>query len=144
MSAFDRDLLRRLADADAALPPAPGREFSPASLQDLAARRTRRRVLILLAASLLVALGLCVWPRAPHSDEEAWRDDGMRALRAEVETLRASIREWSTARAAAEHAAAETALCSAATAKLRLEIAHARAGAVLPGLPPMPVEETNR
>ena len=144
MRSFDPELLRRLADADATLPPAPGREFSPASLRDLAAKRTRRHVLVGLAASLLVPLGLCMWPRAAHADEDTWRDDGMRALRAEVEALRASLTEWSTARAATERAAVETSLCSAATAKLRFEIAHARAGAVLAGLPPMPVEETNR
>jgi hypothetical protein len=144
MSPFDPDLLRRLADADASLPPAPGREFSPASLRDLAARRTRRHVLILLAASPLIALGLCVWARATHPDEDAWRDDGMRTLRAEVAALRDSLREWSTARAASERAAAENARDEVAAANVRFELAHARAGAVRADTFARPVRETNR
>ncbi|HZN38713.1 MAG TPA: hypothetical protein VFD82_07910 [Planctomycetota bacterium] len=150
MSPFDPDLLRRLADADAALPPAPGREFSPASLRDLAARRTRRHVLVLLAASLPVALGICMWPRGAHADEETWRDDGMRALRAEVEAVRASLHEWSTARAATERAAADATRNEVAAANLRFELAQARAGAVRAGTAARagtsrrPIEETNR
>ena len=144
MSSFDPDLLRRLADADAALPPAAGREFSPASLRELAARRTRRNVLIVAAASLLTALGLCLWPRAAHADEERWRDDGMRKLCAEVEALRASLREWSTARAATERAAAETAREQVAAVNVRFELAHARAGALLASASPRSVQKSNR
>ena len=150
MSSFDPELLRRLADADAALPPAAGREFSPASLRELAARRTRRNVLVAVAASLLIALGLCMWPRAAHADEQRWRDDGMRKLCAEVEAVRASLREWSTARAATERAAAATAREQVAAANVRFELAQARAGALRAapasraGTSRRPIEETKR
>ena len=145
MTSFDPELLRRLADADAASPPAPGREFSPASRRALAARRFRRQVIAIMAALLLVAMVLALRPLATHAgDADTFDRSALRSLGAELETLRASLTEWSATRAAAERAAAEAALRSAATAKLRLQIAHTRAGAVLAGIPPMPVEETNR
>jgi hypothetical protein len=146
MSPFDPDLLRRLADADAALPPVPGRDFSPASLRALAARRTRRQVMALMAALLLMALVLALRPRKAHAGDAADEFDRstLRSLCAEVDALRASLREWSAKRAATEQTAAEAALCSAATADLRLQVAQARAGAVLPRIPGTSVEETKR
>jgi len=146
MSPFDPDLLQRLADADASLPPTPGRDFSPASLRALAARRTRRQVMALMAALLLVAMVLALRPRRTHAGNAADDVDRstLRSLCAEVDALRASLREWSAKRAATAQTAAEAALCSAAAADLRLQVARARAGAVLPRIPGTSVEETKR
>jgi ABC-type transport system involved in cytochrome bd biosynthesis fused ATPase/permease subunit len=102
--------------------------------------------MVLMAALLLVAIVLALRPRAAHAGEAADDFDrsALRSLRAEVEALRAGLRDWATARAATERAAAEAARDEMAAANVRFELAHARAGAVRAGPSPRPVQETNR
>ena len=145
MTSFDPELLRRLADTDAASPPPPGVEFSPTRLSELAAHRARRQLLTLMAAVLLMALGFALWPRptpANGDDDEVHAE--LRALRADLDRMRATLREWSTSTADNERAAADEAGQRTAVDHLRFELAHARAGAVLATALPLPAKGTNR
>jgi len=145
VSSFDPELLRALAAADAALPPAAGAEFSPTRLAVLAARRTRRRLVAALAATLLVVL--CVGLanlRAPAADASSAFATELAALRADLGRLQQQFQEHLTAEGqAAEDAATAAARRSRITA-LRCELAEARADGALALHVPPSRQETRR
>lgn len=127
MSSFDPRLLQALAEADAALPPPPGAPLSPERLEQLAARRTTRRLAIAAAALFAIALGI-VLATTPAPAAAAAPDLEFAALRADLDRMLAQCR----ADAAAATAQADDAQRALARRRqqqqLRWELAAARAG----------------
>ncbi len=128
MNAPDTDLLRRLADADAASPPPPGNAWAPADLAAAAARRARRHLAVIAGVLVIGAIATSVGvTRALDHEERERVQEELRGLRADVEALRA----WLAARPARPSVERGDERWLAAAADLRYELANARAGAVL-------------
>ncbi|HEX5052226.1 MAG TPA: hypothetical protein VFZ65_10670 [Planctomycetota bacterium] len=145
MSSFDPDLLQRLAEADAAAPPAPGGAFTPEGLAHLAARRTQRRPLKLTAAICLLALAMALWPRpTTHGDDGPSSSNDVRALRARLDELQQTLRAWSAQEQRIAEAASLAHAQRDAANTLRLELAVARADALLALTAPSPTRRSHR
>lgn len=128
MNATDSDLLRRLADADAASPPPAGNAWSPADLAAAAGRRARRQLAVAAGVLAIAAIATSVGvTRVLDRAERERVQTELRALRADVESLRA----WLAARPVPPSIDRGDERWLAAAADLRYELAHARAGAVL-------------
>ncbi len=129
MSSFDSELLQRLADADAHSPAPGGASLSPMHLLQAAARRTRRQLaavaLMLLAATFSVGW----WTSSRQRDDGLAPDPAVLALNAELRRLQALVATWCPT------VATDTEPDDAARARLRCELAEARAEAVLAATP---------
>ncbi|MBL8750558.1 MAG: hypothetical protein JNK78_15470 [Planctomycetes bacterium] len=118
MTTDDPELLRALADADAAHPVGPGAEFSPERLAQAVARQARRRF---AGAALLSALAAAFvfWPRTDV-------DEGVAALAADIARVQRLLADWRDADVGRLAAEEQDRRARIAAIELRCELAFAR------------------
>ena len=141
MTALDRDLLRALGDADAALPPPPGVEVTAERLAQLAARRLLRRVATALAATLLVGTGAVLGTLRGPADAATFAAE-LATLRADVARLQAQLQLHQADQARIRQDETAAARRRSLDSTLRCELAEARAAGALMHIPSVP--ETRR
>ncbi|MCC7063799.1 MAG: hypothetical protein IT456_13410 [Planctomycetes bacterium] len=132
MNGFDAELLKALAEADSALPPAPGQPFATERLAELAARRVWRTWL--LATGLVVlSITIVVLSRTPvggAGSAPGFVEDLAR-LRADFALLQAQVAAHVEAVAVQDHAAQTAIERRAERAAWQLDLATARADGAL-------------
>jgi hypothetical protein len=132
VNGFDPELLKALAAADSALPPAPGQPFSTERLAELAARRVRRTML-LVTGFVVFAITIGTLSRTPVAvvaSDPTYAEDLAR-LRADFALLQAQFTAHTQAVATQDHAAQTAIERRAERAAWRLDLATVRADGAL-------------
>lgn len=130
------DLGRRLAAADAALPPAPVAALAPAALLARVQRRTQNRALAAVGVVALAALWLAPQPPGGRPEAAPTPGRGIVGLTAGLDALADRLQHA----LAADRVAAAAAHNRTAAAAVDRRLAEARAAAALAALTPLPNE----